>query len=255
MSQLVSLMPFGIVGGSVLPHAPEDLQPFLAQTPQGAGVALAFGPVSLVVGLRPGTSASAQIGPQMHGRPQEAIAGLSQARLPDLPALEADRRGAKMALQALGSRKLPAVAPQAGQQPGSQFFPGTRQRTKQIMIRVPGEQGGNALAEVLQLSLQSLQQTRQGAGGQALGGGDRRRAGEPGGGGKDFQPPLTGLGAPQLVRVQELFPAPPAGGLQCLRCGKGQHKRPGGWRGPVLKRLQGRRIILPQGGLELTYQG
>ena len=42
-----------VVGRAGLPHFPEDFEPALAEATQGAGMALAFGAMSAVVGLRP----------------------------------------------------------------------------------------------------------------------------------------------------------------------------------------------------------
>jgi hypothetical protein len=50
---LVAGMERFVVRGAGLPHFPEDFEPALAEAAQGAGVALAFGAMSTVVGLCP----------------------------------------------------------------------------------------------------------------------------------------------------------------------------------------------------------
>lgn len=84
---------FGLVGGverfvvgrAGLPHFPEDFEPALAEATQGAGMALAFGAMSAVVGLRPRAGFAAVVGPLMDGAAQGEIAGAAQAMASDLP--------------------------------------------------------------------------------------------------------------------------------------------------------------------------
>ena len=85
MFGLVASMERFVVRGAVLPHLPEDFEPTLAQAAQGAGMALAFGAMGLVVGLRPGAGFATVIGPLVHGAAQGQIASMSQAMTQDLP--------------------------------------------------------------------------------------------------------------------------------------------------------------------------
>ena len=73
-----------VVGGTGLPHFPEDFEPALAEATQGAGMALAFGTMGAIVGLRPRTGLAAMIGPLMDGAAQSQIAGVTQAMASDL---------------------------------------------------------------------------------------------------------------------------------------------------------------------------
>ena len=62
-----------IVGLPGLPHLPEDFEPALTQAAERAGVALPFGAVRLVMGLRPGAGFAAVIGPLMGGAAQSEV--------------------------------------------------------------------------------------------------------------------------------------------------------------------------------------
>ena len=58
-----------IIGGMVLPHPPEHLQPALAQAAQGAGMVMAFVTFGLIIGL--GTDLSGECGPFGTGSSQK----------------------------------------------------------------------------------------------------------------------------------------------------------------------------------------
>ena len=75
------------------------------------------------------------------------------------------------------------------------------------------------------------------------------------GSGKLLQSFLIRLRAIEFVDVKKLLPASPARLHQGFRRGKLLDKRPGSGPGPVVKRLQGRRVILRQSLLELIDQG
>lgn len=66
MFDLVTGVPLFIIGHVGLPHFSEDFQPTLAQTAQGAGMALAFLTFLHVIHLRPAAGFPAKVRPQMH---------------------------------------------------------------------------------------------------------------------------------------------------------------------------------------------
>lgn len=65
MFDLVAHVPGLVVGHAVVPHLPEDLEPPLAQAPQGRGVALALLSLVLVVGLGPGALVPAVVAQEL----------------------------------------------------------------------------------------------------------------------------------------------------------------------------------------------
>ena len=78
MAGLVASVEGLIVAGAGLPHLPEDFQPALPETAQGAGVGLALGAMGLVVGFGPRAAFAAEVGPQVHGGPQRVVARVAQ---------------------------------------------------------------------------------------------------------------------------------------------------------------------------------
>ena len=116
MLLLVLLMEGLVVDQPVGPQAPEDLQPAFAQTPQGAGVVVAFLAFTRVVGLSPRALFTTAVGPQVHGVPQHHIAGPADAGLVDLPALETHWADASLATRscntcAVSSTLIPRILP------------------------------------------------------------------------------------------------------------------------------------------------
>ena len=109
MSQLVFLVKFGAVAGSILPHPPKDFQPFLTQATQSECVAFAFGSMGMVVRLSPGTLASTQVGPKVYGCPQETVASLTHAGFLNLTTLKTHRGCSGLALQTLSVGKSLAI--------------------------------------------------------------------------------------------------------------------------------------------------
>ena len=61
--------------------------------------------------------------------------------------------------------------------------------------------------------------------------------------------------SPQFLGVEEFFPAPPSTGGQFFRGRELDDKVPAKRLRPILESLEGRRIILDQGLLELVDQG
>ena len=64
-----TLVKLGIVPLARPPHFPQDLQPTLAQTAQGARMALPFLAFLVVVRIGPRTRVPTQVGPQVHRVP------------------------------------------------------------------------------------------------------------------------------------------------------------------------------------------
>ncbi len=113
-----------VVRRAVLPHLPKDFEPALAQAAQGAGVALTFGAVSLVIGLRPGAGLTTVVGPLMHGAAQGQITSMPQAMTQDFPRLNGDRGCASVTLQTLGRGEAIPIVSHLGQEPRRQLRPG-----------------------------------------------------------------------------------------------------------------------------------
>src|SRR5262249_22249963 len=109
---LVACMQVRVVWAACLPHFPEDLQPSLSQTAQGAGMTLSFVPMGLIVLLSPRHLAPAEVGPQMNGRAQMFIAVTTDIDFEDLTGLEAHRSGSGQTLQTLRSFKNAPIAAQ-----------------------------------------------------------------------------------------------------------------------------------------------
>ena len=109
MLELVAGVELGIVGSSGLPHFPNDFKPALSEGAQGHCMAFAALTELLIVHLRPGTPAATKIGPEVEGAAQVFVALPAKVHFMDLAGLVADRRGASVALQALGIGKELAV--------------------------------------------------------------------------------------------------------------------------------------------------
>ena len=123
------------------------------------------------------------------------------------------------------------------------------------MVGMLFEEGLDLLAVLVQLELQGLEQSGQADGQQALGRGQGGATAELTGVLEEFQPFGRGFRPPQLLGVEEFFPAPPAGGGWFFRGGELEDKVPAKRLGPILEGLERRRIILDQGLLELVDQG
>ena len=121
MSLLVAGVQVWIVGRACLPHFPEDLQPSLAQTAQGAGVTLAFVAVRLVVLLSPGNFAPTEVGPEVDGGAQMFVAVPTDVDFEDLTGLKADWSGSRQALQTLRTFEYAPIAAQLAQEARRQF--------------------------------------------------------------------------------------------------------------------------------------
>lgn len=99
-----------------MPHLPENFEPALAQTPQGAGEG--FCPVfeGLVVGVGPRAGVSALVSPQVKNRSEGYVALATKSDLVDGAGLITDRSSPAVALQGLRGfepitiLRLPALA-------------------------------------------------------------------------------------------------------------------------------------------------
>ena len=101
---LVEAMDSLVVEGSTLPHLPKDFKPPLPQAAQGAGVAFAFFPLGLIVGLSPGAKSPAAIGPKVNRVAQMAVTMPPDPGLAHLPTGKTHRGCARNTLQRLGFR-------------------------------------------------------------------------------------------------------------------------------------------------------
>src|SRR2546430_7335560 len=134
-----------IIGRPVLPHAPEHLQPTLAQTAEGTGMTVSTFAFGLIVQLSPEAGLAALIGPQMDGVAQKIIAGPPDARFTELARFKAHGAGTRATAQTVGIREHLALAPQLGQQSRRQFVLGAGQASKDAMIGMAFEGRSNAL--------------------------------------------------------------------------------------------------------------
>ena len=113
----------------------------------------------------------------------------------------------------------------------------------------------DGLAILFELFLQRSQLRDPGHRQSALGAGDGGCSGESVGPREDLHSLGIGLGAIELVDVEEFFPSAFAGLDQDGRGGEGLDEGPRAGYGPILEGFQGRRVILAQGGPELADQG
>ena len=101
MFELIASMEFRVVALAGEPHFPEDLEPALAQTTQGASMGFAAGAQGLIIDRGPGRGLPTEISPEMDGGPQGLITVAAQSDDVDLAALIANGGGASQTLQGL----------------------------------------------------------------------------------------------------------------------------------------------------------
>ena len=165
-------------------------------------MALAGGAFVLVVGFRPGTELTAEIGPEMNSSTEGLLAGAVEPGLANLSALIADRGGARVALQALGGIEAGSIITEFAQESRSELLAQAGQGAEKVVIRMLLEAFGDLAAVLVQMILQHPQLAGQGPSQKALGVGDRRAAAELLRGGKERQPfGVEFLGVPELVGV------------------------------------------------------
>jgi len=252
---LVLGVEIGVVRAPGLEPAPKDFKQTLAEATQGAGVALSFLALLLVINLGPRTNGQAAGGPQMHGVPQHFVALKANTNLVDLPRLKADRSGPGHALQVGRVLKPFGVATHFAQQSRGQLLARTGKRAKQGALGMLPEEGLDLPPVFVQLVLQGVEHLGQADGQERLGRGDGGAAAKLAGILEGFHPLGGGFRTPQLLGVQKLFPAAGAGGGQFFRRGELEDKVPAGGARPIIKGCQRRRIILAEGLLKLIDQG
>ena len=255
MGELVFGVQIGVVRGAGLDHFPKDFEQALAQAAQGAGVAHAVLAFLLVVGLRPGCGVAGAVGPEMDDVAQEFVALMADPDLVDLPGLVADRAGSGQTLEGLGIVEPAGVGGDFAQEPRGQEAGGAGQGAEEAAVRVLLEEFFDLTAIFVELVLQGAQQAGQTDGQKAFGGGERRGAAEGLGLGEDFQAFFRRVRPPELVFVEEFFPAAAFAFEQDFRGGKLDDKLPGRRPGPVVKGLQSGGVVFAQGLLELVDEG
>src|SRR5438874_3854481 len=121
-----------VVGGAVLPHAPEDLEPPLSEAAERGGVARA--PLALlpVVGLGPDAGGAAEVRPEVDGGPQRHVAAAADDHVVAFAGAAGDRGGAGVALQGLGAVERLAVRAELGQQPRGDPVAGAGEGAEQV---------------------------------------------------------------------------------------------------------------------------
>ena len=105
-----------IIALALLPEPPKDLQPPLAQTPQGTGVAVALLPFLLVINLGPWTGPATSVDPEVNGQAQRFVTGVTHVTFAKLAALVAHRTDSGLTEQALYLRIFFADTAQLGRQ-------------------------------------------------------------------------------------------------------------------------------------------
>ena len=255
MGELVFGVHIGVVWGAGLDYFPEDFEQALAQAAQGAGVAHAFLPLFLVVGLGPRGGVPGAVGPEMHDVAQEFVALVAHLDFVDLPGLVADRAGAGQALEGLRLVEALRVGGDFAQEARGQEARGAGQGAEEAAVGMLLEEFFDLGAVFVQLALEQAQQAGQADGQQAFGGGDRRGTAEGLGTGEGFQRFFRRIRTPEFVFVQELFPAAAFAFEQDLGSGKLDDELPGRRPCPILKGLQGGGVVFAQGLLELVDQG
>src|SRR6478735_7420795 len=100
---------------------------------------LAFGPVCLVISLRPRTHLPAAIGPQMDGVSEVPVTMPPDLGPPDLPARKTHRGRPRHALQIPSRGILAPVRTQLAQQPRGQLSTDARQTPEDGVIRMLGK--------------------------------------------------------------------------------------------------------------------
>ena len=70
VSELVAMVELGVISSSIGPELVNDFEPAVAEPPQGAGVALIFLAVMLVVALRPDTTGQTLLRKKMDSVPE-----------------------------------------------------------------------------------------------------------------------------------------------------------------------------------------
>src|SRR4029453_934714 len=245
---------FGVVGGSVLPHFPEDFQPALGEAAQGTSVAFAAGAKALVVGFGPSGLKATATGPEMESMAQESVALAANTNAVDLSTLEADGCRASQTLEGLRRGEALAVLTQFGEQARSERGAGAGQGAKEVMVGMASEEFLDTGAVRLQLVLELVKQRRQREGEATLGrhhGGRRFPLQNFGEGGQAM---FGGLRTPQAVAMKELLPLAAPGLGEELRGWKGQEKIPRRWECPIVKGFERRRIVFLKCSDELVDQ-
>lgn len=107
--ELIARVEVGVIGSAGLPHFPEDFEPALAEAAQGAGVTLPTLSKVVIIGGRPGTGGSTQIGPEVDGVAQGLVAVTPEVHLVDLAGLITDRSRSGQALEAAGILEAGAI--------------------------------------------------------------------------------------------------------------------------------------------------
>lgn len=237
-----------------LEHFPENFEPALSQATQRAGMRHFLLAFFLIVDLRPNTVGSAEVGPEMHGRSQEFVAGASDSDLVHLAGFEGDGSGAGDTLKFLSGRESLGISRTLGEHAWGEFIAETRQGTEQFMVGMLLEQFADSTAVQPQLLFEREQLLGQCDGQAALGRGDRSSAAETLRSSKYLEAFAVGLRPSQAAALEKLLPTLFASADQLFRAGELDHKLPSGSQSPVVEGLASRRIVLVDRLLKLVDQ-
>ena len=170
-----------VVGGAVLPAAPDHVEPGAGQDADGVGVVFAAGAGVVVDGRGPGAGV-----PGVAGEVADGVAELAVDRPPEadrdvLAGSAGDRCDPGQARQRLGVGEPCPAVPGLGQQARRAQCAGAGQGGEDVRVRVGGELGGDLGLQDLDLAGQGTQGGHQSAGdgcpGRSVG------SGSPAGGG------------------------------------------------------------------------
>ena len=86
--ELITVMKLGVVGGSILPHFVDDLEPAVSESAQGASVALVLLAVKLVVSFSPDTAREALVSQEVEGMTEVFVTSPALIAAPQPTAVE-----------------------------------------------------------------------------------------------------------------------------------------------------------------------
>src|SRR6266581_5584106 len=147
----------GLIGLLRFPDGVQDACPNIGQSTDGDGMALALGPLALVILLRPGLLVCTLPGKLLQGITPGLDATQPAMRFLVGPALEEDRRGASESLQAACARVSVPIITEFSEHARSETFPGSRQRLEKLVVLMHHKKAFDLLIIVSNLLEQRLQ--------------------------------------------------------------------------------------------------
>jgi len=125
-----------VVRGPIFPHPEQNPDPAIGQGPQGGMVAVAPGPVRIIIGAGPTAAAQGGEGQLMQGLAEVLVAGAAQMDAAQLTALVDHRTRARQGLHRLCRCKPVPVLPPRGHKAGTGQGTDPRHAHPAVRIRV-----------------------------------------------------------------------------------------------------------------------